>query len=52
MTVVMDDGRMTEAARVWFILQYFGLPAVVLNGGAPAWDRLPAQSPDHAGPAD
>ena len=24
---------MTEAARVWFILQYFGLPAVIVNGG-------------------
>ncbi|MCC5974642.1 MAG: hypothetical protein JJT81_11375 [Rubellimicrobium sp.] len=32
---VFDDGRMTEAARVWFILQYFGLPAVILNGGWP-----------------
>jgi thiosulfate/3-mercaptopyruvate sulfurtransferase len=32
---VYDDGRMTEAARVWFILQYFGLPAVILNGGWP-----------------
>jgi len=27
---------MTEAARVWFILQYFGLTAVILNGGWPA----------------
>ncbi|TVP74530.1 MAG: hypothetical protein EA339_00170 [Rhodobacteraceae bacterium] len=26
---------MTEAARVWFILQYFGLPTVILNGGWP-----------------
>ncbi len=34
--VVADDGRMTEAARVWFILQYFGLPAAVLNGGIAA----------------
>lgn len=33
---VYDDGRMTEAARVWFILQYFGLPTVILNGGWPA----------------
>ena len=32
---IYDDGRMTEAARVWFILQYFGLPAVILNGGWP-----------------
>jgi thiosulfate/3-mercaptopyruvate sulfurtransferase len=34
--VVFDDGRMTEAARVWFILQYFGIPCRVLNGGAAA----------------
>jgi thiosulfate/3-mercaptopyruvate sulfurtransferase len=30
-----DDGRMTNAARVWFILQYFGVEAVILNGGWP-----------------
>ena len=29
--VAYDDGRMTNAARVWFILQYFGAKA--LNGG-------------------
>lgn len=34
--VVYDDGSMTEAARAWFILQLFGIPAVVVNGGAPA----------------
>jgi thiosulfate/3-mercaptopyruvate sulfurtransferase len=34
--VVYDDGRMTEAARVWFILQYFGVKALILNGGWPA----------------
>lgn len=34
--VVFDDGRMTEAARVWFILQYFGAEAYILNGGWPA----------------
>ncbi|MFM0092821.1 rhodanese-like domain-containing protein [Paraburkholderia sediminicola] len=33
LTVIYDDGRMTEAARVWFILQYFGAKAVILNGG-------------------
>ena len=33
LSVVLDDGRMTEAARVWFILQHFGLSATVLNGG-------------------
>ncbi|MDQ0304897.1 sulfurtransferase [Ancylobacter polymorphus] len=34
--IVYDDGRMTEAARVWFILQYFGARAFILNGGWPA----------------
>jgi thiosulfate/3-mercaptopyruvate sulfurtransferase len=34
--VVYDGGQMTNAARVWFILQYFGLKAVILNGGWPA----------------
>ncbi|WP_275944881.1 sulfurtransferase, partial [Listeria monocytogenes] len=32
-----DDGRMTEAARAWFILQWFGVDAVVLDGG---WKHL------------
>ncbi|MGF6272532.1 thiosulfate/3-mercaptopyruvate sulfurtransferase [Massilia sp. UYP11] len=36
LAVVYDDGRMTEAARVWFILQYFGVRATILNGGWPA----------------
>ncbi len=31
--VVLDDGRMTEAARAWFILQHFGVPALVADGG-------------------
>lgn len=35
-TVIYDDGRMIEAARVWFILQYYGAPAFILNGGLPA----------------
>ena len=34
--VVFDDGRLTEAARVWFILQYFGAQAFILDGGWPA----------------
>jgi thiosulfate/3-mercaptopyruvate sulfurtransferase len=33
--VAYDSGAMTNAARVWFILQYFGAPAVLLNGGWP-----------------
>src|SRR5438094_5466751 len=33
--VAYDSGGMTNAARVWFILQYYGLRAVILNGGWP-----------------
>ncbi len=33
--VAYDSGSMTNAARVWFILQYYGLKAVILNGGWP-----------------
>ncbi|MCL7466091.1 rhodanese-like domain-containing protein [Phaeovulum sp. NW3] len=43
-SVVLDDGRMTEAARVWFMLQYFGLPTTVLNGGIAALSTLPPQA--------
>lgn len=39
--VVGDDGRMTDAARVWFILQYFGVKALVLNGGWPTLSGYP-----------
>lgn len=38
--VVLDDGRITEAARAWFILQHFGVPAAVLDGGWPALEPL------------
>jgi thiosulfate/3-mercaptopyruvate sulfurtransferase len=34
--VTYDTGAMTNAARVWFILQYFGFKCVILNGGWPA----------------
>lgn len=44
LTVVVDDGSMTEAARVWFILQYFGLPAAVLDGGLTALKQMPMQA--------
>lgn len=50
LTVVLDDGRMTEAARVWFILQYFGLPVAVLNGGRPALSATPPQAPRSTAP--
>ncbi len=39
--VTYDDGRMTNAARVWFILQYFGVKAVILNGGWPVLSVAP-----------
>ncbi len=34
--VICDDGRLTDAARIWFILQYLGAEAFILNGGWPA----------------
>lgn len=37
---VLDDGRMTEAARAWFILQHFGVPATVVDGGWPELEPL------------
>ena len=48
--VAYDGGAMTNAARVWFILQYFGIKAVILNGG---WPVLSSASgvPTGAGPA-
>jgi thiosulfate/3-mercaptopyruvate sulfurtransferase len=48
--VAYDDGRMTNAARVWFILQYFGIKAVILNGG---WPLLSSATglPAGAGPS-
>ncbi|MEH2469158.1 thiosulfate/3-mercaptopyruvate sulfurtransferase [Nitrobacteraceae bacterium AZCC 2161] len=36
LSVIYDDGRMTEAARVWFVLQHFGAKALIVNGGWPA----------------
>ncbi len=45
--VVYDPGRMTDAARVWFILQYFGIKSVIVNGGWPALAALP-QLPEAA----
>lgn len=44
--IVYDDGRMIDAARVWFILQYFGAKAFILNGGRPAIEGdLPGSAP-------
>lgn len=45
--LIYDDGRMTEAARVWFILQLHGVDARVIDGG---WKSLvgalPPSGPD------
>lgn len=39
--VVYGNGRMTEAARIWFILQHFGVKdAAIVNGGYPALKPL------------
>lgn len=37
--VVYDDGNVTNAARIWWILRYWGVDdAALLNGGLPAWE--------------
>jgi len=48
--VAYDAGAMTNAARVWFILQYFGAKAAILNGGWPALAAA-AKVPSAASPA-
>jgi thiosulfate/3-mercaptopyruvate sulfurtransferase len=50
LAVTYDGGQMTNAARVWFILQYFGLEAIIVNGG---WPALSGASglPEAAGPS-
>jgi rhodanese-related sulfurtransferase len=30
--VTYDAGGMTNAARVWFVLQFFGIPCLIVNG--------------------
>lgn len=37
---VYDDGRMTDAARAWFVLQWHGVDAYVVDGGWPALQRV------------
>lgn len=49
--VVLDDGKITEAARAWFVLQHFGLPTRVLDGGWPALDPLLDSAARETGPA-
>jgi thiosulfate/3-mercaptopyruvate sulfurtransferase len=50
LAVAYDGGRMTDAARTWFILQFFGFKAVILNGG---WTVMSAagELPACAGPS-
>jgi thiosulfate/3-mercaptopyruvate sulfurtransferase len=48
--VTYDAGGMTNAARVWFVLQFFGIPCLIVNGG---WPALAASSmPAGAGSAN
>src|SRR3954451_18050515 len=46
--VAYDSGGMTNAARVWFILQYYGLRAWILNGAWPAFARASGWPPPAA----
>lgn len=46
--VTYDGGGMTNAARVWFILQYYGLNSVILNGSWPALASATALPPAEA----
>jgi thiosulfate/3-mercaptopyruvate sulfurtransferase len=48
--VIYDTGAMTNAARVWFILQYFGINGVILNGGWPTLAGV-AVAPNGVGPS-
>ena len=50
LAVAYDGGQMTNAARVWFMLKYFGIKAVILNGGWPALSRA-AELPKGTGPS-
>jgi thiosulfate/3-mercaptopyruvate sulfurtransferase len=49
--VVYDNASMTNAARVWFILQYFGIGSVIVNGGWPALSAASSRLPQGAGPS-
>ncbi len=48
--VTYDGGGMTNAARVWFVLQHFGIECRIVNGG---WPMIAGSSglPVGAGPA-
>ncbi|MEU5844235.1 rhodanese-like domain-containing protein [Rhodococcus sp. NPDC047139] len=49
--VIYDDGSMTWASRLWWMLRNVGIPARVLDGGLARWTalRLPVDSGDIAG---
>jgi thiosulfate/3-mercaptopyruvate sulfurtransferase len=50
--VVYDDGKAKEAARVWWILRYFGVKdARLLNGGWSAWKEAGLPISTEAGQA-
>jgi len=53
LVVVYDDADSTAAARAWWLLRYFGHPAVrVLDGGFRAWTAAGhAAEPGASGPA-
>lgn len=51
--IVYDDGKLTDAARVWFILQFFGANAAIADGGWPtvaAVADLPPSATSPRGP--
>jgi thiosulfate/3-mercaptopyruvate sulfurtransferase len=52
LAAVFDNGGMTNAARVWFMLQHYGAKAVVVNGGWPAMAgaSLPPGAPAASAP--
>lgn len=45
---VYDDGKATDAARVWFILQYFGAPVAMVDGNWPALRSALTAEPETA----
>ncbi|MEH2470987.1 thiosulfate/3-mercaptopyruvate sulfurtransferase [Nitrobacteraceae bacterium AZCC 2161] len=50
LSIIYDDGRMTETARVWFVLQHFGARALIVNGGWPALSSAVVATPDVIAP--
>ncbi|MCA1226584.1 rhodanese-like domain-containing protein [Saccharopolyspora sp. 6M] len=48
--VLHDDGRMQWAARAWWMLRGAGVRARVLDGGLPAWLRLPGAPVERGAP--